>query len=520
MHGALVFSLGSSCDRAADAEDPAATPIASDAVPTVTSEVAPAAVVSEPPPRGFAIVRGGAEVFASDDGSTAIGTLPQVSATASSDPALVPPPDSGIVVAVVGARGDFVAVESLVDASKHCARDMGTWADLRVGLFVRASDLLQVTTRRVDHAFADGTKVTIEAGVPVGDTTRGAGERVVDGGGLGLELPLPADAIGRYYEPSASADGEAPARVAGAGLSYGHGRPLGPTSALARDPQGVKVFERAPLDDARALVRVRSRCATVWAAIDAKAEVLEGSVFGGSAPATAGILGLIATSGPPGATTWMIDAGATLTWPDGRAAGLAERVVRTTHAPRTDGARSCVVVPFDDTQATGPELCVETHELATHVAPPTEVWGGLIGEELPAVGGLGLRGTGGTTGGGFGIGIGRSSSGASTKVKPGAATVHGSLDKEIIRRIVRRRLTSIRYCYEKELVKDASLAGEVVVSFVIGGDGAVRSASVKRSTIGNDAVERCVVKAVEGLSFPAPTGGGVVAVTYPFVFSK
>jgi hypothetical protein len=198
----------------------------------------------------------------------------------------VPVPASGMVVAVVGAHGELVAVETLVDATKHCARDIGKWADLRVGLFVRKSDLLQVTTREVEHAFADGTRIAVEAGVPIGDATTGAGDRVVDGGGIGLELPLPDDAVGRYYEPSVLPDDEAVARVSANALAYNGGRLLGPESALANDREGVKVFERAPLDDTRALVRVRSRCATVWAAIDAKAEVVPDPIFRGrSTPA-------------------------------------------------------------------------------------------------------------------------------------------------------------------------------------------------------------------------------------------
>jgi TonB family protein len=522
----MLVMLASSCDRTADHEEaPPTAPSASEVAPDPPAAAgATPSVASEPPPRGYAIVRGGAEVFAKDDGSAAIGKLPSVTPVAPSDAALVPAPASGMVVAVVGARGELVAVETLVDAKKHCAPDIGTWADLRVGLFVRKSDLLQVTTREVEHAFADGTRIIVEAGVPIGDATTGAGERVVDGGGIGLELPLPADAVGRYYEPSALSDDGALGRVPADALAYGGGRPLGPESALANDREGVKVFERAPLDDTRALVRVRSRCATVWAAIDAKVEVVPDPIFRGAASVTAsaGILGLIGTSGSAGGTTWKIDAGATLTWPDGSAAGLAERVVRTAHAPRIDGARSCVVVPFDDTQASGPELCVETHELEAEVSEAGEVWGGLVGsEEAMGMGGLGLSGIGGTApSAGWGGSIGSGSGAGATKtVKPGTAKVHGSLDKDIIRRIARARIPTMRYCYEKALVKDPSLAGKIVVSFVIGPDGRVRSADVKSSTVGDATMERCVVEAIERASFPKPVGGGVVAVTYPFVFS-
>lgn len=521
VHGIFVIASASSCDRAADDETPAATPPASEAAPA-SPEVAPAPrVENEPAPRGFAIVRGGAEVFANADGKTPIGKLPAVHPASPSDPALVPAPASGMVVAVVGARDELVAIETFVDGSKHCARDLGTWANLRVGLFVRASDLMPVTTRAVEHAFADGTRVLLGAGVPVGDAVSGADARVVDGGDLGLELPLPADAVGRYYEPAGMPDPLALeiGYVALPELSYGGGRPLGPPSALRNGGSGVDVYERAPLDDARALVRVSTRCASVWAVMDAKADVApnpaSGGVPGGTV-ATAGILGMLGSPSLEG-QRWRIDPGVALTWPDGRPAGLVERTVTTKHAPRVDGTRSCVVVPFEVTEDGGPELCVETSALHEETSPDDDVWAVLgTSEGAPGIGDLGAA-IEGTTGEGFGFG--RSAPGSSSRSKLGKAKVSGSLDKEVIRRVVRRHLASIKYCYETELVKDAALAGRIEVSFVIAADGAVSSAEVKSSTMGNDAVERCVVKKVESMVFPKPTGGGVVAVSYPFVFT-
>ena len=49
---------------------------------------------------------------------------------------------------------------------------------------------------------------------------------------------------------------------------------------------------------------------------------------------------------------------------------------------------------------------------------------------------------------------------------------------------------------------------------------AVQSASVTNSTISNSRVEGCISQSVRRWTFPAPDGGGVVGVNYPFVLSS
>ncbi len=109
---------------------------------------------------------------------------------------------------------------------------------------------------------------------------------------------------------------------------------------------------------------------------------------------------------------------------------------------------------------------------------------------------------------------------AAAKVVPGRPGVTGSLDKEIIRRVVRRHRNEIRYCYEKQLQKNPDLAGKVEVKFVISATGSVQFASVLNSTLGDDAVGKCITKRVKRWVFPEPKGGGIVAVKYPFMFSR
>ena len=99
---------------------------------------------------------------------------------------------------------------------------------------------------------------------------------------------------------------------------------------------------------------------------------------------------------------------------------------------------------------------------------------------------------------------------------PGVASVRGSLDKEIVRRIVRVHLNEVRYCYEQELPRHPDLAGRLVVQFAIAGNGQVITSVVQSSTIPNPRVGSCVTQAVRRWAFPKPEGGGLVLVSYPF----
>ena len=100
----------------------------------------------------------------------------------------------------------------------------------------------------------------------------------------------------------------------------------------------------------------------------------------------------------------------------------------------------------------------------------------------------------------------------------GQPSVRGALDKEIIRRIVRRHTNEVKYCYEQELVRNQQLAGRVAVNFTIAPTGLVAAAVLQSSSMGNVRVEACIVQAVRRWEFPKPAGGGIVIATYPFSF--
>jgi hypothetical protein len=114
-----------------------------------------------------------------------------------------------------------------------------------------------------------------------------------------------------------------------------------------------------------------------------------------------------------------------------------------------------------------------------------------------------------------GSGTGTGSNAMVPTVAVGQPAAQGSLDKEIIRRHVKRNLGRIRYCYEKQLLAEPALQGTVTVQFVIGVDGDVTSSSGSGM---HPEVASCVATAIKAIRFPKPAGGGHVDVRYPFVF--
>ena len=78
----------------------------------------------------------------------------------------------------------------------------------------------------------------------------------------------------------------------------------------------------------------------------------------------------------------------------------------------------------------------------------------------------------------------------------------------------------MRFCYEQQLNQRPDLEGRVMVTFIISSSGAVQSAAVGQSTLANAQVGGGITQAVRRWTFPAPDGGGVVGVNYPFVLSS
>jgi len=109
---------------------------------------------------------------------------------------------------------------------------------------------------------------------------------------------------------------------------------------------------------------------------------------------------------------------------------------------------------------------------------------------------------------------------ATPSVGTGDPIILGALDKSLIDRVIKEHLGKIRYCYHQELNKNPGLSGKLVVRFVIAKDGSVSTANTKVSTLKNPTVEKCVNARFMRMRFPAPKGGGIVIVSYPFEFKS
>ena len=104
------------------------------------------------------------------------------------------------------------------------------------------------------------------------------------------------------------------------------------------------------------------------------------------------------------------------------------------------------------------------------------------------------------------------------RVKASSPQVQGGLNPEIVRRIIRRHLNELRYCYQKEAQKEPGLAGTVKVSWTITPTGVVSAVVKDSSDLGNPAAERCIVSAVKRWLFPRPSDGKQAKVTMGWTF--
>lgn len=143
--------------------------------------------------------------------------------------------------------------------------------------------------------------------------------------------------------------------------------------------------------------------------------------------------------------------------------------------------------------------------------------GGLIGTEVGdayGAGGFGLvgsgRGGGGTGQGSIGLGV----AALRTDVIPGSLTIRGPLSSELVLRILRRHRNELKFCYERELVRNSSLQGLITLQFVVQQSGQVVVSRVLSSTLQSPPVDQCFAAAVNRWEFPKPLGG-LVVITAP-----
>ena len=92
----------------------------------------------------------------------------------------------------------------------------------------------------------------------------------------------------------------------------------------------------------------------------------------------------------------------------------------------------------------------------------------------------------------------------------------GSIDPDIIRRILRDHIPQFQYCYQKVLDSSKNkFSGVIDLKFDIGAAGTVTKAGIKRKSAMPATVKRCVLDVLRGIKFPEPLGGGTVTVEQP-----
>ncbi len=102
----------------------------------------------------------------------------------------------------------------------------------------------------------------------------------------------------------------------------------------------------------------------------------------------------------------------------------------------------------------------------------------------------------------------------------GCGLTGDSLTRDEVDRVIRRHLSQIGYCYEKELQRSPIMGGKLVSQFTIGPTGQVVAVDVAEDSLGSDVVTACVSGVIRRMRFPAPRGGSTVEVNYPFVFQS
>ncbi len=131
-------------------------------------------------------------------------------------------------------------------------------------------------------------------------------------------------------------------------------------------------------------------------------------------------------------------------------------------------------------------------------------------------GGLGIGGGGGSGWGGIGIGGGGGLGGKlgpiggggrrGVSMREGAAQVSGKLDPNEVRAVIRAHRNEVHHCYQKGLLQNDKLAGNVRVVFLINPAGRAQECRVEEN-LAIAEVGNCICGRLTTWRFPQPEGG-------------
>ncbi|HUJ28960.1 MAG TPA: AgmX/PglI C-terminal domain-containing protein [Myxococcales bacterium] len=184
--------------------------------------------------------------------------------------------------------------------------------------------------------------------------------------------------------------------------------------------------------------------------------------------------------------------------------------------------------------------------LLAKLGPATGIKGGsptalplvpTVGAAPAPLPGLGGTGPGGSIGpitkgteilrGGAGYGLlgsataGRGGvSGVPVSVPSRPTALKGSIDRDLVAKVINEHVNEMRSCYERALIRQPNLgAGKVLLEWTIDLAGSVTEVRSKSSSLKNDEVVSCLLDVARQMKFPKPAGG-IVIVTFPILFNS
>jgi outer membrane biosynthesis protein TonB len=94
----------------------------------------------------------------------------------------------------------------------------------------------------------------------------------------------------------------------------------------------------------------------------------------------------------------------------------------------------------------------------------------------------------------------------------------GELDGKSVARKIRARRRAFQACYERQLKRNPSLKGKIVLEVTVGENGRVSDIFVADNDL-NNAVANCIKGKMRSIRFPKPDGGEATF-SYPFIFAS
>ena len=112
----------------------------------------------------------------------------------------------------------------------------------------------------------------------------------------------------------------------------------------------------------------------------------------------------------------------------------------------------------------------------------------------------------------------RGVSSMATQVLP--RVMKGSIDPELLRRLLQQYMPQFKHCYQRELVRNSKAKGVVDVMFRISTGGSISNVRVgkKKGQVFTKKGAGCLGQVLSLIDFPSPKGGGVVDVKQPLNF--